>query len=76
MWSRCTAAQLPRLLHVSSIPSWKIPFPIKALQLGGGREFAAEFEQACQQKKLAVVRAVTQITEAQRSRGALRPYSQ
>jgi putative transposase len=29
-----------------------IPFPIRALQVDGGSEFAAEFEQACQQKNL------------------------
>jgi len=29
-----------------------VPFPIKALQVDGGPEFAAEFEQACQQKEL------------------------
>ena len=27
-------------------------FPIRALQVGGGPEFAAEFEQACQQREL------------------------
>jgi putative transposase len=30
----------------------RTPFPIKALQVGGGSEFAAEFEQACLQKEL------------------------
>lgn len=28
----------------------RLPFPVKALQVDGGSEFAAEFEQACQQK--------------------------
>ena len=30
----------------------RAPFPIKALQVDGGSEFAAEFELACQQKEL------------------------
>src|SRR6516164_9619385 len=29
-----------------------MPFPIRALQVDGGSEFAAEFEQACQQRGL------------------------
>jgi transposase len=30
----------------------RLPFPVKALQVDGGSEFAAEFEKACQQKEL------------------------
>jgi transposase InsO family protein len=30
----------------------RMPFPIRALQIDGGPEFAAEFEQACQQRGL------------------------
>ena len=30
----------------------RVPFPVKALQVDGGSEFAAEFEEACQQKQL------------------------
>ena len=30
----------------------RVPFPVKALQVDGGSEFAAEFELACQQKEL------------------------
>jgi transposase InsO family protein len=30
----------------------RLPFPVKALQVDGGSEFAAEFEQACQQKEI------------------------
>ena len=30
----------------------RLPFPVKALQVDGGSQFAAEFEQACQQKEL------------------------
>lgn len=30
----------------------RLPFPVRALQVDGGSEFAAEFEQACQQKQL------------------------
>ena len=30
----------------------RLPFPVKALQVDGGAEFAAEFELACQQKEL------------------------
>ena len=41
-----TAAQfLDTLLH-------RMPFPIRALQVDGGSEFAAQFEQACQQRGL------------------------
>ncbi len=29
-----------------------MPFPIRAVHVGGGSEFAAEFEQACQQRGL------------------------
>ncbi len=41
-----TAAQfLDTLQH-------RMPFPIRAVQVDGGSEFAAEFEQACQQRRL------------------------
>ncbi|MGH9743080.1 MAG: integrase core domain-containing protein, partial [Candidatus Acidiferrum sp.] len=30
----------------------RMPFPVKALQVDGGSEFAAEFEEACRQKQL------------------------
>jgi transposase InsO family protein len=41
-----TASQfLETLLH-------RMPFPIRALQVDGGSEFAAEFEQACQRRGL------------------------
>jgi putative transposase len=30
----------------------RMPFPIRAVQVDGGSEFAAEFEQACQQRQL------------------------
>jgi putative transposase len=30
----------------------RVPFPVKALQVDGGSEFAAEFEEACLQKQL------------------------
>jgi len=30
----------------------RVPFPVRALQVDGGSEFAAEFEQACQQKDI------------------------
>jgi transposase InsO family protein len=30
----------------------RMPFPVAALQVDGGSEFAAEFEQACQERKL------------------------
>jgi putative transposase len=30
----------------------RLPFPVKGLQVDGGSEFAAEFEEACQQKEL------------------------
>jgi putative transposase len=47
--TRATAATatqfLDTLLH-------RMPFPIRALQVDGGSEFAAEFEQACQQRGL------------------------
>lgn len=47
--SRATAIAasqfLETLLH-------RMPFPVRALQVDGGSEFAAEFEQACQQRGL------------------------
>jgi hypothetical protein len=33
-------------------PSRRMPFPIRALQVDGGSEFAAEFEQACELRNL------------------------
>ena len=33
----------------------RVPFPVKVLSVDGGSEFAAEFEQACQQKELPLV---------------------
>src|SRR5712675_1142246 len=30
----------------------RLPFPVRAVQVDGGSEFAAEFEEACQQKQL------------------------
>src|SRR5258708_823664 len=30
----------------------RLPFPVRALQVDGGSEFAAQFEEACQQKQL------------------------
>jgi putative transposase len=30
----------------------RMPFPVRALQVDGGSEFAAGFEQACQQRQL------------------------
>ena len=41
----CAAQFLETLLH-------RMPFPVRALQVDGGSEFAAEFEQACQQRGL------------------------
>jgi hypothetical protein len=43
--SFAAARFLDTLLH-------RLPFPVNALQADGGSEFAAEFEQACQQKQL------------------------
>jgi putative transposase len=47
--SRATAsaaAQFPDTLQ------HRMPFPIRAVQVDGGSQFAAEFEQACQQRGL------------------------
>lgn len=42
----CAASQfLETLLH-------RMPFPVRALQVDGGSEFAAQFEQACQQRRI------------------------
>lgn len=41
----CAADFLDTLQH-------RMPFPIRALQVDGGSEFAAQFEQACQQRGL------------------------
>ena len=51
MWWKCIAAPLRSLRHVSStLCLQRFPFPVKALQVDGGSEFAAEFESACQPK--------------------------
>jgi transposase InsO family protein len=46
---RATALAAARFLEVLLD---RLPFPVKALQVDGGSEFAAEFELACQQKQL------------------------
>jgi putative transposase len=47
--TRATAATATQFLD--SLQQ-RMPFPIRALQVDGGSEFAAEFEQACQQRGL------------------------
>jgi transposase InsO family protein len=47
--SRATSLAAARFLEVLLD---RLPFPVKALQVDGGSEFAAEFEAACQQKQL------------------------
>jgi transposase InsO family protein len=47
--SRATSLAAARFLEVLLD---RLPFPVKALQVDGGSEFAAEFEEACQQKQL------------------------
>jgi putative transposase len=47
--SRATAATAAQFLDTLQ---HRMPFPIRALQVDGGSEFAAEFEQACQQRGL------------------------
>lgn len=43
----------------------RMPFPLKALQVDGGSEFAAAFEQACQERGLPV-RPAPPLPQAQR----------
>src|SRR5713226_4851898 len=47
--TRATAATAAQFLDTLQ---HRMPFPIRALQVDGGSEFAAEFEQACQQRGL------------------------
>jgi putative transposase len=47
--SRATAQNATEFLDTLS---HRMPFPIRALQVDGGSEFAADFEQACQQRGL------------------------
>ena len=47
--SRATAQSATQFLDTLQ---HRMPFPIRALQVDGGSEFAAEFEQACQQRGL------------------------
>lgn len=47
--SRATAASATDFLDTLQL---RMPFPIRALQVDGGSEFAAQFEQACQQRGL------------------------
>ncbi|MGH8700165.1 MAG: integrase core domain-containing protein [Burkholderiales bacterium] len=44
---RATASLAAQFLHTLQ---QRMPFPIRAVQVDGGSEFAAEFEQACQQR--------------------------
>lgn len=46
---RATSLAAARFLEVLTE---RMPFPIAAFQVDGGSEFAAEFEQACQQKQI------------------------
>jgi len=46
---RATAQSATQFLETLLL---RMPFPIRALQVDGGSEFAAEFEQACQQRGL------------------------
>jgi putative transposase len=46
---RATSLAAARFLDT---PLDRVPFLVKALQVDGGSEFAAEFEEACQQKQL------------------------
>jgi putative transposase len=46
---RATAQSAPEFLETLL---HRMPFPIRALQVDGGSEFAAQFEQACQQRGL------------------------
>lgn len=47
--SRATASLAAQFLDTLQ---QRMPFPIRALQVDGGSEFAADFEQACQQRRL------------------------
>ncbi len=47
--SRATAQSATQFLDTLQ---HRMPFPIRAVQVDGGSEFAAEFEQACQQRGL------------------------
>jgi hypothetical protein len=45
-----------------------MPFPIRAVQVDGGNEFAAEFEQACQQRGLHPFVLPSALPQTQRRR--------
>ena len=47
-----TRATAPTATQFLDTLQHRMPFPIRALQIDGGPEFAAEFEQACQQRGL------------------------
>jgi transposase InsO family protein len=47
--TRATAQTATQFLDTLQL---RMPFPIRAVQVDGGSEFAAEFEQACQQRGL------------------------
>jgi putative transposase len=49
---KLTLAPLPKLPLFLDTLQHRMPFPIRAVQLDGGPEFAAEFEPACQQRGL------------------------
>ncbi|MCZ7576759.1 MAG: helix-turn-helix domain-containing protein [Dehalococcoidia bacterium] len=52
----------------------RTPFPIKAIQVDGGSEFMAEFEDACQQKGILLFELPSPQPQAQRARRTRQPH--
>ena len=52
LYSRATAACAARFLDQVLA---RLPFPVRAVQVDGGSEFCAEFEAACQERKLPLI---------------------
>ncbi|MBM3949738.1 MAG: transposase family protein, partial [SAR202 cluster bacterium] len=48
----------------------RLPFPLKAIQVDGGSEFAAVFEAACQRRGIRLFVLPPALSQAQRLRGA------
>ena len=51
-------------------------FPIRALQVGRGREFAAEFEQACEQRGLLFVLPPARLNSTSPSSEPTAPHTE
>ena len=70
--TRATATTARAFLDTLQV---RLPFPLKAIQVDGGSEFQAEFEQACQSRFIGTpLRLTSQVPQAQWPCGAGQPH--